>query len=304
MSEQPCGCCQGAVVLTPAETYNRPGLDALRYRVGVHATFLETMKARLWSLYLEAPAGASGETTGSYPLHALATREPNDPAIALLDAWATVADVLTFYQERIANEGYLRTATERRSVLELARLVGYRLRPGVAASAFLAFSLDKGCAVEIPRGTRTQSIPGPGELPQSFETSEPLPARTEWNEIKPRLTVPTDFAEASKQNPMTIYLKGIDKNLKPNDPILFLFQANTAILPAWHPIRDVETQPQLDRTMITLPIPLIASRSVMESRLAVEAPESHGRSEAADDAQALFGGGSARQQTPPGARYR
>ena len=78
---------------------------------------------------------------------------------------------------------------------------------------------------------------------------------------------------------MTIYLKGIDKNLKPNDPILFLFQANTAILPAWHPIRDVETQPQLDRTMITLPIPLIASRSVMESRLAVEAPESHGRSE-------------------------
>ena len=45
--------------------------------------------------------------------------------IALLDAWATVGDVLTFYQERIANEGYLRTATERRSVLELARLVGY-----------------------------------------------------------------------------------------------------------------------------------------------------------------------------------
>ena len=154
MSEQPCGCCQGAVVLTPAEVYNRPGLDALRYRAGVHATFLETMKARLWRLYLEAPAGTSGEIAGGYPLRALATREPNDPAIALLDAWATVADVLTFYQERIANEGYLRTATERRSVLELARLVGYRLRPGVAASAFLAFLLDKDCAVEIPRGTR------------------------------------------------------------------------------------------------------------------------------------------------------
>ncbi len=34
---------------------------------------------------------------------------------------AALADVLTFYQERIANEGYLRTATERRSILELAR---------------------------------------------------------------------------------------------------------------------------------------------------------------------------------------
>ena len=106
----------------------------------------------------------------------------------MLDAWATVADVLTFYQERIANEGYLRTATERRSVLELARLVGYRLRPGVAASAFLAFSWIK-VVPSRSRGARApQSIPGPGELPQSFETSEPLAARVEWNEIKPRLT--------------------------------------------------------------------------------------------------------------------
>ena len=59
-------------------------------------------------------------------------RDDDDFSIALLDAWATVADVLTFYQERIANEAYLRTATERLSVLELARLIGYQLRPGVA----------------------------------------------------------------------------------------------------------------------------------------------------------------------------
>ena len=52
-----------------------------------------------------------------YPLSRLATRSTGDPAIAILDAWALVADVLTFYQERIANEGYLRTATERRSIL-------------------------------------------------------------------------------------------------------------------------------------------------------------------------------------------
>lgn len=68
---------------------------------------------------------------GPYPLRKLTSREADDATIALLDAWATVADVLTFYQERIANEGYLRTATERRSVLELARLVGYQPRPGV-----------------------------------------------------------------------------------------------------------------------------------------------------------------------------
>ena len=113
----PCGCCEGVEPLTPLPTFNRPGLPALSYRISTHATFFETMKARL--------------SSSDYPaLSKLTVREATDTAIAWLDAWAMVGDVLCFYQERIANEGYLRTATERRSVLELARLVGYRPRPG------------------------------------------------------------------------------------------------------------------------------------------------------------------------------
>src|SRR5215213_2150650 len=107
-------------------------------------------------------------------LAGLTTREPADTSLALLDAWAVVADVLTFYQERIANEGYLRTATERRSVLELARLVGYEPRPGVAASTYLAYLLDEGPEALIPAGAAARSVPGPGELPQTFETMEDL----------------------------------------------------------------------------------------------------------------------------------
>ena len=103
--------------------------------------------------------------TPTFPLADLTTREASDSAIALLDAWATVADVLTFYQERIADEGYLRTATERRSVLGLARLVGYALRPGVASTAYLAYTIEedrsvtppKGMEVTIPAGSRAQS---------------------------------------------------------------------------------------------------------------------------------------------------
>jgi hypothetical protein len=40
------------------------------------------------------------------------TRAPDDPTIALLDAWATVGDVIGFYLDRIADEGYLSTAIE------------------------------------------------------------------------------------------------------------------------------------------------------------------------------------------------
>ncbi len=211
MTGRRCGCCEGVEPLTPLPTVNRPGLDALRYRVGTHATFFETMVASLSSHRL-------GELR---PLERLTTRDPSDPAIALLDAWAAVADVLTFYQERIANEGYLLTATERRSILELARLVGYRPRPGVAASVYLAFTLEQGYEIEVPVGTPAQSVPDPGELPATFETAEPLPARTSWNAIPARQTHPSFLQpSATFVGTRTFYAHGVVTNLKANDAVL------------------------------------------------------------------------------------
>lgn len=231
---QPCDCCEGPRVLTPLPTANRPGLSQLRYRVATHATFLETMRARLSS-------------TDSPELAALKTREGDDPSMALLDAWATVGDVLTFYQERVANEGYLRTATERRSVLELARLIGYALRPGVSASVYLAYSIDKDAApVEIPAGARVNSIPGPGEQMQAFETSEPLTARYEWSAIKPRLTQPQTAASIMAHG---LYLKGTATSLKANDPLLVDLDGKGFTL---RRIDKVETDSANDRTRVVL----------------------------------------------------
>ncbi len=240
----PCGCCEGVEILTPATLGNRPGLDAIEYRVGTHGTFLETMKARL---------------SGSKLLDQLKTRDSIDPSIALLDAWATIGDVLTFHQERIANEGYLRTATERRSVLQLAELVGYTLRPGVAASAYLAYTLDKPIAVPaliekpqlapappdplvtIPQGSRAQSIPGPGELPQSFETSDDLTARFAWNDLQVRLNRPQKIDADTR----VIYLKGV-VNLKPGDPLLII-----ASPPTLYRIESVTPDAAANRTKVT-----------------------------------------------------
>lgn len=233
-----CGCCEGTEVLTPQSVANRPGLEALSYRTGTHAAFLETMKARLSSK--EYPA-----------LRALTTRQEDDPAIALLDAGATMLDVLTFYQERIANEGYLRTATERRSVLELARLVGYKLRPGVAASVYLAFTLENGYETEIPAGTRAQSIPAPGELPQAFETSEPLQARAEWNILLPRMTRPTYITLSTMLYLETIYFVGTSTNLNPNDPLLFVFGTGEKEQ-IFRLIEEVEIEAAENRTKVTL----------------------------------------------------
>jgi predicted phage baseplate assembly protein len=229
MSE-PCGCDPEANPLTPLPIANRPGLDALAYRVGTYATFFAAMKARLADPKLAA-------------LKALRTREVEDPAIALIDAWAVVADVLTFYQERIANEGYLKTATERRSVVELARLVGSSLRPGVSASTCLAYSLEQNSTATIPTGSRAQSMPVQGQLPQAFETAEDMPARGEWNNLAPRLTRP-QIVEPGKP---TIYVAGITSNLKPNDPVLIVTSP-----PKLRRLAAVEVQAQQNRTKVTL----------------------------------------------------
>src|SRR5947207_631218 len=222
-----CGCCEGIQILTPQSTANRPGVNTLNYRVGMHGAFLETMKARLTTMTVDVPS-ADGQTTETYrPLRTLTTRDASDFSIALLDVWATVADVLTFYQERIVNEGYLRTATERRSILELARLIGYALRPGVAATVYLAYTIEedrseeplKPVATTIPKGSRVQSVPDPGELPQSFETAEDTEARSEWNNLQVRLTQPQTeqtIRQGQDQEPHTtrVYLKGIANILK------------------------------------------------------------------------------------------
>ncbi|MEO6729680.1 MAG: putative baseplate assembly protein [Ferruginibacter sp.] len=202
-----CGCCEGADNLTPLELANMPGLSALHYRVGTHSNFKQSMLLAL---------------SHKQALSKLTSRNDDDMAVSTLDAWASVLDVLTFYQERIINEGFLRTATERRSVLELARHISYTLAPGVAASTYLAFNVNEApgasTSAVIPVGTKVQSIPGQDQLPQLFETVSEIEAMVEWNALKvetKRRTIPV-------YNDKEIYLKGINTGLQPGDGILMI----------------------------------------------------------------------------------
>jgi hypothetical protein len=186
-----CGCCEGAPPAAPV--YNAPGLEALRYRADAYPGF----RARLLrNLPLARPDEALPDPRR--PLAQLLSRDSADPTVALVDAFACVADVLGFYQERIANEGYLRTATERRSVLELARSVGYELDPGLAAAAYLAFTVEDApgapARCTLAQGQAVQSVPVQGKLPQVFETSAAIEARAAWNALRARQSRPADLA--------------------------------------------------------------------------------------------------------------
>ena len=206
-----CDACAGTEPETPETITNRPALGQVSYRTGRYATFLASMLAAL----------SSADPTLA-PLGALRTRDPGDFSIALLDSWATVLDILTFYSERLANEAFLRTAVEQRSVTDLAALVGYVPSPGVAASATLAFTLATApgspASVLIPAGTRVQSVPGPGQTAQVFETSADLTALAAWNSLPAQTTMPWGLSGTEQST----LIAGTSNNVSVGDALLFV----------------------------------------------------------------------------------
>ena len=207
-----CGCCAGIAVQTPQGESNPPGHSSIAYRTGTWATFKNSMLARLSSSDYPALAG-------------LTTRANDDYSIALLDASALVLDILTFYQERLANESYLGTATQLYSLTQLSQLIRYQPSPGVSASVYLAFTLSAAPglptdpttgAVTIPAGTTVQSVPGQGQTPQSFQTSADINAKPSWN----ALAVQTGAPWQPQVGDTSVYLDGTSTQLQPGDAFL------------------------------------------------------------------------------------
>jgi hypothetical protein len=208
-----CGCCSGTAIQTPLPRDNLPGLAAVSYRVGAWSSFNESMLARL--------------SSSDYPaLAALKTRDSDDFTVALLDASAVVLDVLSFYQERLANEGYLRTAQQLRSMTELSRLIGYQPSPGVSASTYAAFTLKAapGLApdltavpITIPQGTQVQSVPAQGQTAQTFETAADIKAKADWNALPVQSSVPWIAPGTGG-----VYLAGTQTRLLVGDSLLLL----------------------------------------------------------------------------------
>lgn len=243
-----CGACRGFRDSTPVLVDNRPGLASIQYRVGDHARF----KASLITALSRA---------GHPALRDLTARSDDDFSIALLDAWAVVADILTFYQERIANESYLRTASERLSVGHVAKLIGYELRPGSAANVSLAFrmmeapGLPKGSPgvvqkLTLPVGTRVQSTPGPDETPQTFETIEEMELRPAWNAIAAATLQEQELSAEVEE----LRLKGSSLNLRGGDVLLLVLQqeGETESSAVYRRIKRVELDARADETRVLL----------------------------------------------------
>ncbi len=108
-------------------------------------------------------------STRRYP--AWQERSEADFGVMFMEALASLADDLSYQQDRIAAEAWLDTATERRSLVQLARLVDYE--PAVAAVASTMLQFQMATPGTIPAGVLVSAYAPDGSFVE-FETGTGL----------------------------------------------------------------------------------------------------------------------------------
>jgi hypothetical protein len=97
-------------------------------------------------------------------------RSEADFGVMFMEALCSVADDLSYTQDRVAAEATIDTATQRRSMVRLARLVDYEPAPATASSVLLQLEVNGG---PIPTGVLV-SAPQPDGTSVDFETGSGL----------------------------------------------------------------------------------------------------------------------------------
>lgn len=220
-----CGCGGGCGELPTRFPIDNPsGLSEIAYRVGNFETFRRTLLQH-----------QSGETE----LDVWRPTAGSDLGLQVLDWWAYIADILTFYNERIANEDYLGTALQDSSVRRLVSLLGYRPRPGIGATGTVAVLASTPSPLQIPAGTGIASKATPELASQTFETtatvvfgpptSVPSPVPDDLSQPAPANAPPTSAVPGTAEAPAHaqliarggVLLKGTT-SLKPGDRLLLI----------------------------------------------------------------------------------
>lgn len=152
-------------------------LGGLPLQLDANAKDFETIRARAFELIQQI----TPEWTDFYP---------NDPGVAMVEAVASIAAVLHYSLDRVQNEAYLLTAQQRSSVIDLLRLIGYRMRPAGAASVPLTITTTG--PVLLPRLYAVSSTPSADQPQIRFEllSEVAIPGAGTWTTLEiPELVV-------------------------------------------------------------------------------------------------------------------
>ena len=97
--------------------------------------------------------------------------DPADFGVALVEAFAYMGDIISYYIDRNANENYISTAVQRSSVLNIANIYGYTPVSYRQASVTLTYTNTSANDYTVPAGTIGPDTPSsedpPVETPES-----------------------------------------------------------------------------------------------------------------------------------------
>lgn len=214
----------------PWVIFNPPNQPAIAYRAGDYTAFRHAL--------LRALPGENEltQTINGVTIPVWRPGAEGDLAVQMIEWWAYLSDILTFYNERIATQTYLGVADLPESVNRLIQLLGYRPRPGIGASGRLAALLSGARPLTLPAGFQVQSKPGPGQQPQIFEleaaTTVQLPDRIAARPVP--ATAPLLSADTT-----TVWLAGKVGGIKPGDQLLLANPADVSTF-AWAVVQSIE----------------------------------------------------------------
>jgi uncharacterized phage protein gp47/JayE len=104
------------------------------------------------------------------------TSSEGDMGVMLLELFAYVTDILSLYTDRVAQEAYLPTATQRLSLLNIADLLGYVPSNGTPSAGTVTFqTVNPGNAVILDVGTQVSTnFSSAIDQPIIFQTTEQI----------------------------------------------------------------------------------------------------------------------------------
>lgn len=96
----------------------------------------------------------------AYYIPAWEERNPSDLGVTLVEVLAYAADYLSYYQDAVATEAYLKTARRRISVRRHTRLLDFRLQEGTNARVWVGIGVaSTGEPIDSPRGAGRVHLP-------------------------------------------------------------------------------------------------------------------------------------------------
>jgi hypothetical protein len=88
----------------------------------------------------------------------------SDLGLVLLELWSAIGDELNFYLDNQANESFISTARQRKSVVNLCKLIAYKIDPVVSSTGIVILSLPTDepyiNPITIPKYTRLSTSGG------------------------------------------------------------------------------------------------------------------------------------------------